>query len=372
MKLTVERSLLCKALAHVQNVADRRAVSPILGHVLLTAAANELTLCSTDLDMSIQETVPVTLIEEGSLTVPAHLTYDIVRKLPEGCAVELVEKKESNELILKAGRSRFSVPTLPAKDFVPLKISELPHQFSLSGSDLGFLISTTRFSISTEETRYYLNGIYLHTRMGKNGLVLRAVSTDGHRLSLADIDEPKGAEGMPDVIIPRKAIYEISKLLEQGGSEAILSLSHTQIKIQVGMVTLISRLIDGTFPDYEKVIPSQATHCLEIDRMKFSEAVDRVSIVSNDKSRGLKMDIEAQKIILSARGLDQATGNEEIESTYMGKKLSLGFNSKYLLDITQQIGEEKILFQFCDETSPVLIRAAGDDKALYVLMPMRL
>ena len=372
MKISVDRSFLLKSLSHAHGIVERRTTSPILSNVLLSAHEGQLSITATDLDMSILETMPATVEVEGATTVSAQTLYDIVRKLQDGAEVELVEKSENNHLVVRCGRSRFNLPTLPAKDFTTLKTVDLPHKFSLSAEELKDLIESTRFAISTEETRYYLNGIYLHTRTNNDKLVLRAVSTDGHRLALCDVEEPKGASGIPDVIVPRKTIIELGKLLE--GTEALVSicLSHTQITFEVGRVLFSSRLIDGTFPDYEKVIPKENNQLLTVDREKFARAVDRVSTVSSEKARGVKVTIEPQKVIVSISNNEHGTGMEEIEATYNGKRLIMGFNARYLLDIAQQVEGDSLVFHLSDENAPAVIKGGAEQHALYVLMPMRL
>lgn len=372
MKLSVDRSFLLKALSHAHGIVERRTTSPILSNVLLSAHDGQLSLTATDLDMSIVETMPAQVEGEGATTVSAQTFYDIVRKLPDGTEVELVEKTENNHLVVRCGRSRFNLPTLPAKDFTTLKTTDLPHKFTLAAEQLKGLIENTRFAISTEETRYYLNGIYLHTRTNQNNLVLRAVSTDGHRLALADVEEPSGASGIPDVIVPRKTILELGKLLETTEANVSVCLSLTQITFEVGRVLLSSRLIDGTFPDYEKVIPKENNHVLTVNRAKFSQAVDRVATVSSEKARGIKMTIEPQKVIISISNNEHGTGLEEVEGTYNGKRLIMGFNARYLLDIAQQVTGEDLVFHLSDENAPAVIKGGTDQNALYVLMPMRL
>lgn len=372
MKLLVDRSFLLKALGHAQGIVERRTTSPILSNVLLTVEDGHLIMTATDLDVSIVETMPAQVETTGATTVAASTFYDIVRKLPDGTEVELMEKPENNQLVIRAGRSRFNLPTLPAKDFSTLKTTDLPHQFVLPAADLKYLIDNTRFAISTEETRYYLNGIYFHSRTQNNDLVLRAVSTDGHRLAMADIPEPAGAGGIPDVIIPRKTVLELGKLVEGVEASVTVSLSLTQIMFTVGRTLLVSRLIDGTFPDYEKVIPAENQHLLTVDCKKFAEAVDRVATVSNEKARGVKLTIEPQKIIVSVSSVEQGMGVEEIEASYNGKRLVMGFNARYLLDIAQQISGDTISFYLSDENSPAIIRGGSAERILYVLMPMRL
>ena len=372
MKITVDRSFLLKALSHAHGIVERRTTSPILSNVLLAAHDGHLSITATDLDMSIVETMPTQIEAEGTTTVAAQTFYDIVRKLPDGTEIELVEKPENNHMVVRCGRARFNLPTLPAKDFTTLKTADLPHKFTLSAEQLKGLIENTRFAISTEETRYYLNGIYLHTRTNAENLVLRAVSTDGHRLALADVAEPSGASGIPDVIIPRKTILELGKLLETTESNVAVSLSLTQITFEVGRVLLSSRLIDGTFPDYEKVIPKDNQQVLTMDRAKFAQAVDRVASVSSEKARGIKMTIEPQKVIVSISNNEHGTGLEEIEANYNGKRIIMGFNARYLLDIAQQVTGPDLIFNLSDENAPAIIKGGKDQHVLYVLMPMRL
>jgi DNA polymerase-3 subunit beta len=372
MKLVVEKALLLKALSHAQGIVERRAVSPILSNVLLKAEDDKLVITATDLDVSIVESLPATVEKGGATTVSAHTFYDVVRKLPEGSEIEVSEKVENSQLVIKCGKSKFNLPVLSAKDFTNLKTSDLPHHFKLKAAELRNLINHTRFAISTEETRYYLNGIYLHTCTHEGDLVLRAVSTDGHRLALADVLEPEGAAGMPDVIVPRKAILELSKLLEGVDLEVGVALSLTQITFSVGRILLASRLIDGTFPDYEKVIPSSNPHMLTVNCKKFAEAVDRVSTIASEKSKGVKITMEPQKIIISASSTDQGMGTEELDATYNGKRLIMGFNARYLLDVAQQVSGENMVFWLSDENSPTIIKGGAEENTLYVLMPMRL
>jgi len=371
MKLSIDRSVLLKALSHTQTVVERRAVSPILSNVLLEAEGNHLKISATDLDISIIETIPAIVSESGTTTVSAHMFYDIVRKLPEGSEIELSEKSESHLISLKCGKTKFSLSTLNAKDFTTIKTSGLPHSFVIPTAMLSHLIASTRFSMSTEETRYYLNGIYLHTKERDQRPLLCAVATDGHRLALAEIDQPQGAHGMPDVIIPKKTIGEISKLLDETEGDVEISLSHTQITFNFGNALVASRLIDGSFPEYEKVIPQNNNSSLTVSRKQFLEAVDRISTISLDKTRSVKMSVDPKHITISASTNNQGSGTEELEATYDGQRLSAGFNARYLLDIAQQIKSETMEFKLSDENAPAIIKGADEHDVMYILMPMR-
>jgi DNA polymerase-3 subunit beta len=291
MRLTIDKPALSKALGHVASVVERRNTIPILSNVLLNSANNELRLTATDLDMELVETVPVRGKGEGATTVPAHMFYDIVRKLPEGADIELKRDGEQGRLTITAGPAQFSLQTLPADDFPALSVDDLGHSFTLTAGELKRLIDKTRFAISTEETRYYLNGIYLHAAKNGSKPMLRAVATDGHRLAQVEHPLPSGAKDMPGVIVPRKTVLELAKLVEDGEGEVRIELSPSKIRVSTGKVVLTSKLIDGTFPDYERVIPQSNDKKLEVDNAAFAQAVDRVSTLSSDKGRAVKLSI---------------------------------------------------------------------------------
>jgi DNA polymerase-3 subunit beta len=371
MKLTIERAALLRALGHVQSVVERRTTIPILSNVLLRAEGGQLALSATDMDLEIVERVTARIERDGRTTAPAHTLYDIVRKLREGAQVELEVLAGRNEMALRSGRSTFTLACLPPEDYPVMSAGELPHNFSLSASELRQLIDRTRFAISTEETRYYLNGIYLHATKANEVPVLRAVATDGHRLAKVELTAPEGAAGMPGVIVPRKTVLELRKLVEEGDDEVQVALGDTKIRCAVGDAALTSKLIDGTFPDYDRVIPTGNDKVLEIACKEFAEAVDRVATISTERSRAVKLAIERGNLTVSATSPENGTATEELEARYQATPLEIGFNSRYLLDITEQIGGEYVHFVMADAGSPTLVRDSGDASALYVLMPMR-
>jgi DNA polymerase III subunit beta len=371
MKLIVERAALLKGLSHVQSVVERRTTIPILSNVLLCAETGRLSLSATDMDLEIIERVPGQIERDGRTTVPAHMLYDIVRKLREGAQVEIEARGERNAMMLRSGRSTFTLQCLPPEDYPLMASGELSHNFALPADELRTLIDRTRFAISTEETRYYLNGIYLHATKNDEVPVIRAVATDGHRLARVEMVLPEGAAGIPGVIIPRKTVIELRKLVEEGGDEAQIALSETKIRFIVGEATLTSKLIDGTFPDYDRVIPSNNDKVLEVDCKTFAEAVDRVSTISTEKSRAVKLTIENGGLKVSATSLENGTAEEELEVRYHDTPLEIGFNSRYLLDIAEQIDGEGAQFVMSDAGSPTIVRDSADRSALYVLMPMR-
>ncbi len=371
MKLTIERAALLKALSHVQSVVERRTTIPILSNLLLRAEAGKLSLSATDMDLEIVERVPGRIDREGRATAPAHTLYDIVRKLREGTQIEIEAGGDRNEMVLRSGRSTFTLACLPPEDFPVMAGGELPHQFTLSAVELRTLIDRTRFAISTEETRYYLNGIYIHATKSDEVPVIRAVATDGHRLARVEITAPEGAAGMPGVIVPRKTVIELRKLVDEGDEEVEVALGDTKIRCTIGEASLTSKLIDGTFPDYDRVIPSSNDKILDVECKSFAEAVDRVSTISTERSRSVKLTIERGSLVVSASSPENGTAIEEIEVRYLNTPLEIGFNSRYLLDITEQIGGEFAQFVMSDAASPTIVRDSADASALYVLMPMR-
>lgn len=371
MKLTIERAALLKTLAHVQSVVERRNTIPILSNVLINVADGRLSFTATDMDLIIDDSVPAEVAEPGAITAPAHTFYDIVRKLPEGAQVEISTNDDEAKITLRAGRSVFTLATLPKEDFPSSGDAELPHEFMLQPGELRNLIDRTRFAISTEETRYYLNGIYLHAAETNGVAVLRAVATDGHRLARFEMPLPEGAAGMPGVIVPRKTVVEMRKLIDETDQPIKVSLSDTKIRFSFDSTVLASKLIDGTFPDYERVIPSGNDKIVEVNCKSFAEAVDRVSTISSEKSRAVKLVIGQGGITLSANSPENGSASEEVEIKYGGPDIEIGFNSRYLLDIAHQIEGGEAQITLADSASPTIVRDLSDSSALYVLMPMR-
>ena len=293
-----------------------------------------------------------------------------MRKLPEGAQVEL-HAASANQLTLSSGRSNFKLGCLPVEDFPKMPEGDLKHTFRLSAADLRTLIDRSRFAISTEETRYYLNGIYLHTTKMKNVEVLRAVATDGHRLARVEMPAPAGASGIPGIILPRKTVGEVRKLIEESAGEIEIALSESKVRFTFDGVIIASKLIDGTFPDYERVIPAGNDRVLEVDTRVFAAAVDRVATISSEKSRAVKVSLAPGHVVLSANSPEAGSATEELEAKYDGALLDIGFNARYLLDILQQVEGDGARFQLADSTAPAIIQDVSDSSALYVLMPMR-
>ena len=367
MKVTVEQAALLKALGHVHRVVERRNTIPILANVLIRAAGRELSLKATDLDIDIVETIGAEVAQEGSTTVPAHVLYDIVRKLSDGAQVSLEQDGQAGQVTLRSGRSRFSLQTLPETDFPDLAPGEMSHRFDVAATDLRLLIEKTQFAISSEETRYYLNGIYLHVMDGK----LRAVATDGHRLALADAPAPAGAAGMPGVIVPRKTVAELLKLVGEAADPVGIELSGVKIRVSTGSIILTSKLIDGTFPDYQRVIPQRNDKVMIVERDDFARAVDRVSTISSERGRAVKFALGDGKLTLSVHNPDAGQAVEELAVDYESTPIEIGFNARYLLDIVGQLEGVTAVVKLFDAGSPTLIQDREGAPSLYVLMPMR-
>ncbi|MEK9925671.1 MAG: DNA polymerase III subunit beta [Alphaproteobacteria bacterium] len=366
MKLTIDRMSLLRPLGHVQSVVERRNTIPILANVVLEAKSGALSMTATDMDMDIATEVGCSVVSDGTTTVSAHLLYDIARKLPDGSEVELAVA--DGHATITAGRSNFRLPTLPVEDFPAINSTDSSVSFTVTAADMRDLIDATRFAISTEETRYYLNGIYLHkTDEGD----LCAVATDGHRLALTRQSLPAGAAAMPSIILPRKAVTELRKLLDDFDGDVTVALSDTRAEFTFGTVRLKSKLIDGTFPDYTRVIPQGNDRVMRVDAGAFSAAVVRVSTISSEKSRSVKLRVQPGLLNLSASSSDASSAVEELEVEYDGPEMEIGFNARYLLDIAGQVNNEMVEFALADQGSPSLVRAPGDEATLFVLMPMR-
>ena len=366
MKATIERAALLKSLGHVQSVVERRNTIPILSNVLIEAGENgTMRFMATDLDLQIVDEAEAAIDQPGTTTVSAHTLFEIVRKLPEGSQVSL--SAAEGRLHIAASRYKSNLPTLPRDDFPIIAEGELPTTFELPAIKLRQIIDKTRFAISTEETRYYLNGIFMHVADD----VLKAAATDGHRLARVTIARPEGAQGMPDIIVPRKCIGELRKLLDEVEGSVEVSLSASKIRFTLGHAVLTSKLIDGTFPDYSRVIPTGNDKLLTIDPKSFMQGVDRVATIASEKTRAVKMTLDRDKITLSVTSPENGTAAEEVPGDYSAAGFEIGFNAKYLVDILQQVEGDTVEVHLADAAAPTLIRENDKAEALYVLMPMR-
>jgi DNA polymerase-3 subunit beta len=371
MKLTVVRNEFLAALSHAQSVVEKRSTVPVLSHVLLVAEGNKLQMTATDLDLTIVETIIADVEIAGTTTVPAYTLYEIVRRLEDGNDVNLTLDDEGKSLSITSKRSAFRLACLAPDDFPKITRSDLPFQFSIPASQLKQLLDRTHFAMSIEETRYYLNGVYLHPINVNGQLMLRAVASDSHRLALAEVPCPVGAENIPGVILSRKTVHELRRLLDNTTTAILVQLSTNQVQFEMPNCILSARLVDGTFPNYDAVIPANNNRQFMVPTKNFMECVGRVSTVLNDKFRGIKLRIGGNSLAMIAVNPDhgQAADEAEIESDV--ENLEIGFNAKYLTDITHQISGDKMAVWVDDMSSPAIFKDEKDASALYVLMPMR-
>ncbi|WP_373355007.1 DNA polymerase III subunit beta [Pseudoroseicyclus sp. CXY001] len=371
MKLSIERGALLKAVAQAQSVVERRNTIPILANVHIEAEGDTVRFRATDLDVEVVDRAPAQVERAGATTVPAVLLNEIVRKLPDGALVTLSDQSHAGRLSIEAGRSSFQLSTLPKEDFPVMASADYAANFAAPAAVLKRLFDKSKFAISTEETRYYLNGVYMHVAETPDGRRLRCVATDGHRLARIDAALPPGAEDMPGVIVPRKTVGELRKLLEDDEAEIAVSVSETKVRFATPDITLTSKVIDGTFPDYSRVIPQNNTKRLEVDAAEFARAVDRVATVSSERSRAVKLALDEDRLMLSVNAPDSGAAEEELAVAYGDDKLEIGFNAKYLLEIASQVDRENAVFLFNSSGDPTLMREGNDESAIYVVMPMR-
>lgn len=371
MRISIERATLLKAVSQAQSVVERRNTIPILGNVLIEAEGSDVMFRATDLDIEVVDKAPAQVVQAGATTVSALTLHEIVRKLPDGALVTLIADAAANLLTVEAGRSQFQLNTLPKEDFPVMPSAQFTANFTVKAAVLRRLFDKSKFAISTEETRYYLNGVYMHVSDAEDGKVLRCVATDGHRLARIDADLPDGAAEMPGVIVPRKTVGEMRKLLDDDDADIAVSVSETKVRFATPEVNLTSKVIDGTFPDYTRVIPANNPKRLEVDASDFAKAVDRVATVSSERSRAVKLAMDEDRLVLSVNAPDSGAAQEELAVAYGDEKLEIGFNAKYLLEIASQVDRENAVFMFNSSGDPTLMREGADTSAVYVVMPMR-
>lgn len=365
MKTTIERAALLKTLGHVQSVVERRNTIPILSNVLLSAEGGRLQMTATDLDIQIVDSAEADVERPGTTTVQAQTLLDIVRKLPDGSRVQL--EVDAGRMKVVAARSRFSMPCLPSEDFPVIARGEPEHSFTVTTKALQDAFERTRFAMSTEETRYYLNGIYMHVVDGR----LLAVATDGHRLARTRVETGDAPlAGMPDVIVPRKAVGELVKLLGEYDGEIEIGVSRNKLAFDIGRLSLTSKTIDGTFPDYTRVIPTGNETAVTTDAKTLSEAVDRVTTIASEKTRAVKMKVESGVITLSVTSPEYGSANDEVPCDNKGE-VEVGFNARYLVDTLKYVDSENVEMRFDTSASPVLITDLSRPHDVNVLMPMR-
>jgi len=367
MRLTINQKVLTKALAAASRVAPKNTTIPIISHVHFEAKSpNVVSIRATDLDIEITCLADAKVEQGGALCVPAAQFRDIANKLNDGADVRI--EIDDQRMTIKSGRSRFHVATLPAQDWPEITGKETPHEFAIPSKDLAVMIGKVSFAMSSEETRYYLCGIYMHPVVDGQ---LRMVATDGHRLSRVDTPLPDGAGGIPGVIIPRKTAGEVERLLKDAPTDVVIRLSQNFIRFELGATVLSSKLIDGTFPDYARVIPSNADKSAKIDSAALSEAVARVSTIQSDRGRAVRFEFEGAVLELLAQNLDMGDARDEITVEWLHDKFVVGFNSQYVQDSLAALGCETVTMSFVDPGSPAILTNERDPSMLTVLMPMR-
>lgn len=367
MRARVTKKDILPAVMRAVSVADKKSVVPILSHVLLAFGKDGLTLKATDLDISVMEKVPADVDTFGMAAIPAGTFGDIIRKAPDAATLEFSLTDNGNKLLMTTGKSKFELSTLSAADFPAIELLAEESAFKLKAANLNKLISLTKFSMSPEENRHNLNGIYFHTEEGK----LVAASTDGHRLSVSRIDMPEGFS-VPGVIISKKSILEIKKLLDVCSEEATIVFTANQVQISCGDVVFISKLVDGTFPEYKRVIPAESENFFIVNRDDFIGIVDRVAVISDDKVRSVKLELDSGSLSCCVANNRLGSGKDEVSAVYAGQGWSAGFNASYLLEVSQALSGAELKIFVKDALSPILIIDESDPDSQFVVMPMRI
>ena len=375
MEFKINSTDLLKALSHIHGIVEVRHTLPILSNIILEAKDDKLILSSTNLDIYCSDKIKAEVLQSGEVSVSAVTFFEIIKRLPSGSEVLMIMEEGENEIRLTCGRSKFNLSTLKTDDFPIISDNDLSTDFVLSADELIRIIDKTKFAVSNEETRYYLNGIFLHKAEKNSIQFLRAVATDGHRLAQYDIPLPQGAEDITGIIIPKKTIYELRKVLDDANGDGSVSLNENKIKFSFNDLKVVSKVIDGTFPDYTKVIPQKNDKNFKTNNSDLKNAIDRVSAVAaneESKSKAIKFCIENNSLSLSVESQSKGSANEMIDVNYSGDKVDIGFNSKYIIDICNEVDGDEISISLSDSISPAIILDKTDENLFFVLMPMRI
>ena len=375
MEFKINSTDLLKALSHIHGIVEVRHTLPILSNVILEAKDDKLILSSTNLDIYCSDKIKAEVLKSGEVSVSAVTFFEIIKRLPSGSEVLMMMEEGENEIRLTCGRSKFNLSTLKTDDFPIISDNDLSTSFVLTADELMRIIDKTKFAVSNEETRYYLNGIFLHKAERNSIQFLRAVATDGHRLAQYDIPLPQGAEDITGIIIPKKTIYELRKVLDDANGDVSVSLNENKIKFSFNELKVVSKVIDGTFPDYTKVIPQKNDKNFKTDNNDLKNAIDRVSAVAaneESKSKAIKFCLENDSLSLSVESQSKGSANEVIDVNYSGDKVDIGFNSKYIVDICNEVDGDEISISLSDSISPAIILDKTDENLFFVLMPMRI
>jgi len=365
MKLRAARDVLLKPLQAVIGVVERRQTMPILSNVLLVARDGVLAVTATDLEVELVATAEVAVEAGGEITVSGRKLLDICRALPDGSDIDI--NLSGEKLVVRSGRSKFSLATLPSAEFPSVEDIKAGQTISVSQETLGRLIEKTHFSMAQQDVRYYLNGMLLETA----GKFLRAVATDGHRLALCEAEIDGADLNEQQVIVPRKGVLELQRLMD-GEGELNIELGPNHVRIQLEGIRFTSKLIDGRFPEYERVIPKESSNELTADKGLFRGALQRTAILSNEKYRGIRLIIRDSGVVIQAHNPEQEEAEEELEVSYSGEDIEIGFNVNYLLDALGAVEGEQVTLSVLDSNSSCLIRQPGRDDGKFVVMPMRL
>jgi len=370
MKFKIVRSNFFKTLSHLQGIVDKKNSLPILSNILIEAKDNVLTLSSTDMDISIIEKIDCNVLEDGSTTINSQILYDIVRKIDDNSEIEIISN-DGKLLTLRADGSRFSLACLPKEDFPIIDQDNFGNKITINSKIIFKLIDKTKFAISNEETRYFLNGLYFNITKDETNSILTLVGTDGHRLSKFSHDIEDNIDQVSGVIIPKKTIYELCKLLSEIDKDVYISISSNKIIFTIDNIIFISKLIDGSFPDYKRVIPKDNSNILKIDREILLSAVDRVSTIANEKSPVIKFKLLQNVLNLNTINNESSTASEDLKINYDGDEIEIGFNSKYIMDIINNLEDKEISINLKDNISPIIALENSNSNLVYVLMPMR-
>ncbi|MCL2672947.1 MAG: DNA polymerase III subunit beta [Alphaproteobacteria bacterium] len=374
MKFAIERSVLVKSLAHMQNIVERRPTVSIMGNVKLVGLADSdgewLEITATNSEVELTEKIPAKVIDPGSLTVSSFKFHEIARKINDGVQIECNQDKSKSTLQVKAGRARFQLSTLPVDDFYSMPVVKAPNKVSLAAADIKYIINTTLFAAAVDGARHSLNGIYLYSaqRSGKNKLI--AAGTDGLRLACTQQPLSGDVKEIAGVIIPRKIVGELGKLLEESGATNVdVEISQTQIKFIMPNLVVTSRLIDGTYPDYEKVIPTGNDKTAVMQTAELISVIERVSVFAEKSSR-IRLSFSKDKLNVSASSSDEGSAEEDLDVSYAGGSLDIAYNFKYLLDILNQTKDGRVKATFLGPQDPAIFTNPDDERARYILMPL--
>ncbi|WP_421568194.1 DNA polymerase III subunit beta [Stenotrophomonas sp. PD6] len=366
MRFTLQREAFLKPLAQVVNVVERRQTLPVLANFLVQVQNGQLSLTGTDLEVEMVSRIAVEDAQDGETTIPARKLFEIIRALPDGSRITV--SQSGDKITVQAGRSRFTLATLPANDFPSVDEVEATERVAIGEATLKELIERTAFAMAQQDVRYYLNGLLFDLR----GDALRTVATDGHRLALCETELEKTSGAKRQIIVPRKGVTELQRLLESGDREIELEVGRSHVRVKRDDVTFTSKLIDGRFPDYEAVIPIGADREVKVDREALRASLQRAAILSNEKYRGIRVEVSPGNLKISAHNPEQEEAQEEIEADTTVSDLAIGFNVNYLLDALSALRDEHVVIQLRDSNSSALVREASSEKSRHVVMPLRL